>query len=76
MGFRLPIRGYRFRVWVFAGFMVLLVTASVGFAIGIAWYSKVTTSMIVNWDFKARQIELSFVDRLLAMESNRKKLLL
>ena len=56
--------------------MVLLVTASVGFAIGIAWYSKVTTSMIVNWDFKARQIELSFVDRLLAMESNRKKLLL
>ena len=76
MGSRLPIRGYRFRVWVFAGFMVLLVITSVSFTIGTAWYSKRTTSMIVQHDFRGRQIELSFVDLLLSMESNRKKFLL
>lgn len=76
MAFRLPVRGYRLRVILFAGLMVLLVLTSIGFTVGVAWYSKRTTLALVERDFRVRQIGLSFVDTLLSMERNRKKFLL
>ncbi|MEW6442179.1 MAG: ATP-binding protein [bacterium] len=76
MGARLPLTGYRFRVYLFAALMVLLVLMSVGITMGVAWYSKQTASMIVEKDFKSRQIENTVVDLLLSMDRNRRKFLL
>ncbi len=76
MKFRLPFRGYRLRVVLFAGLMVVLVLASIGITVGVAWYSKRTTSVLVERDFRVRQVGLSLVDILLSMERNRKKFLL
>lgn len=76
MAIRHPLRGYRLRVILFAGLMVVLVLASIGFTLGVVWYSKRTTSVLVERDFRVRQIGLSFVDILLSMERNRKKFLL
>lgn len=76
MKFRLSFRGYRLRVILFAGLMVVLVLASIGITVGVAWYSKRTTSVLVERDFRVRQLGLSLVDILLSMERNRKKFFL
>lgn len=73
---RFPVRGYRLRVILFAGWMVVLVLTSIGFTVGVVWYSKRTTSVLVERDFRVRQIGLALVDILLSMERNRKKFLL
>lgn len=73
MGMRLRNKGYRFRVYLFAGLIVLLVLTSFTFALGVVWYSKQMTERIIEKDFKAREIERSAVELLLSMERNRKK---
>ncbi len=69
-------KGYRFRVYLFAGFMVFLVLTSFAYTIGVTWYSKNVTAMIVEKDFRARNIERSLFDLLLSMDRNRKKYVL
>ncbi len=69
-------RGYRFRVFLFAGLMVFLVVTSLAFTFGVVWYSKRVSSQIVERDFKARQTERAMIDLLLSMDRNRKKFLL
>ncbi len=76
MGIGLRNKGYRFRVYLFAGLIVLLVLTSFTFALGVVWYSKQMTALIIEKDFRAREIERSVVDLLLSMERNRKKYLL
>jgi hypothetical protein len=76
MGIGLRNKGYRFRVYLFAGLIVLLVLTSFTFALGVVWYSKHTTALIIEKDFRAREIERSVVDLLLSMERNRKKYVL
>ena len=66
-------RGYRFRVYIFAGFLVFLVVTSFAFTFGVAWYSKKVTFLIVEKDFIERERERSMIDLLLAMDRNRKK---
>ena len=66
-------KGYRFRVYLFAGFMVFLVLTSFTFTFGVAWYSKRVAAMIVERDFQAREVERSLFDLLLSMDRNRKK---
>ena len=66
-------KGYRFRVYLFAGLLVLLVLTSFSFALGVVWYSKQMTEVIIEKDLKAREIERSVVDLILSMERNRKK---
>ena len=70
---RMQSRGYRFRVYIFAGFLVFLVVSSFSFTFGVAWYSKKVTILIVEKDFIERERERSMIDLLLAMDRNRKK---
>lgn len=66
-------RGYRFRLYLFTGLIILFVLASLASAVGIAWYSKrVTLSIVVN-DLKTRETEKSMANLLLSMDRNQKK---
>ena len=66
-------RGYRVRIYLFAGLMVYLVVTSLSFTVGVSWYSKQLFALMVEKDFKARETERTLVDLLVSMGSNRKK---
>ena len=66
-------KGYRFRIYLFAGFMVFLVLTSFAFTSVVAWYSKQVVALIVERDFESREVERSLFDLLLSMDRNRKK---
>ena len=65
-------RGYRFRIYLFAALMVLLVVVGSALTITVAWHSREVATLIVGKDFRAREIERSLIDLVLSMEYNRK----
>jgi len=70
---RIKNSGYRVRVYLFAGMMVVLVVTSLSFTFGVSWYSKRLFALIVEKDYKARETERTLVDLLVSMDRNRKK---
>ena len=70
---RLKKKGYRFRVYLFTGLIAFFVFASFAFALGVVWYSKQITTLIVGKDFKAREIERCVLDGLISLDSNHRK---
>ena len=70
---RIKNSGYRPRVYLFAGFMVVLVVTSLAFTVGVSWYSKKLFALIVEKDFRARETKRNLVDLLASMDRNRKK---
>jgi signal transduction histidine kinase len=73
MGLKRFWTGYRFRVYSFAALMLVLVAISFGLSVGLAWYSKYTTSWIVSREFKTRNNERQIFDLLLSMDLDRKR---
>ena len=70
---RIKNSGYRVRIYLFAGLMVVLVVTSLSFTFGVSWYSKRLFALIVEKDYKAREKERTLVDLLFSMDQNRKK---
>ncbi len=52
---------------------MFLVVTSFAFSLGVVWYSKQTTALIIEKDLKVRELERSVFGLLLSMERNRKK---
>ncbi len=66
---------YRFRVYLLAGLMVLLVLTALLFTYGLAWYAR-QTAVDASRVFESRDIERTMADLLLSMERNQRNALL
>ena len=73
MEFGLFDRGYRFRVYLFAGLWILLSVTSFSLTFAAVWYAREVASQLVEKDIQARERTRSLVDLLLAMDRDHKK---